>query len=101
LTELGLMLAPVSAPAAPRAHVPDEFDAPAPTAPAVEVIEPAPTAPCREPSEPAPCPACVPVVEPAPAVLPGDRVDPGDCEADPELWPDGWDDHIWNLGPDV
>lgn len=23
--------------------------------------------------------------------------DPGDIECDPELWPDGWDDHVWNI----
>jgi hypothetical protein len=58
-------------------------------------------APCCDPTEPAPCLACTPA-EPdlAPDVIPGDLVDPGDVESDPELWPDGWDDHVWNLGPD-
>jgi hypothetical protein len=41
--------------------------------------------------------------EPAPAepdVFPPDRIDPDDAESDPELWDEGFDDHIWNLGPD-
>lgn len=51
-------------------------------------------------AEVAPCKACFEVY-PAPDVfIPGELVDPDDAESDPELWPDGWDEHIWNIGPD-
>lgn len=95
LTSLGLMPMPAPIPAPAVAHVPDEFD---------------PPAPCCEPTEPEPCKACVAIdvpaddtptaIEPDPAPeLPADLVDPDDAGSDPELWPDGWDDHVWNLGP--
>lgn len=76
---------------------------PAPIAP------PAPE-PCCSPAEAEPCIKCIDVpasaddsptaIEPDPAPEPAaDLVDPDDAGSDPELWPDGYDDHIWNLAP--
>jgi hypothetical protein len=83
--------------------------------------------PCCDPVEAAPCVVCeaagevangptVPtpgdapthaqtVAELPPAVevdpFPPDRLDAGDAEAPPELWPDWCDDDTWELGPDT
>lgn len=97
LVELGLLPAPIA----------PEYAAPVPVA-VVPAIEDTP-APCCSATEPAPCQGCVelPAVEPpavelpaAPIELPGELVDPGDAESDPELWGPEHDEHLWNLGPD-